>query len=293
MGDVFAFLIAGLGVGAVYALLGLGIMTLYRSTGVLNFAFAAMGMVAVYGYVELTEQGMRGWVAALVMIILGAPFGILIEVLVMRRFRKEHPTTKAVASIALIVGLIGLVDIIWGTTPRGIPNWLPTWGATIGGTRLPADQVTTLGVAVAVLLALGFLFTRTRTGIALRAMASDGPTSALVGVPVIRLTMVAWGMTGVLAALSLLLVAPTRGLNSGGLSLLVIPALAAAVLGNLRSPKGVVAGGLALGIIEAEAGLTAWTAENALVVPFVVLLVVLLWRQRKVLIPAFAEGGRA
>lgn len=293
MGDVFAFLIAGLGVGAVYALLGLGIMTLYRSTGVLNFAFAAMGMVAVYGYVELTERAVTPWIAALLMVTLGVPFGILIEVLVMRRFRQEQPTTKAVATIALIVGLMGLVDIIWGTTPRGVPNWLPSWGATIGNTRLPADKVTTLGVAAVVLLALGFLFARTRTGIALRAMASDGPTSALVGVPVGRLTMIAWGMTGALAALSLLLVAPSRGLNSGALSLLVIPALAAAVIGNLKNPKGVVAGGLALGVIESEAGLTAWTAENALVVPFVVLLGVLLWRQRKVLIPAFTEGGRA
>lgn len=293
MGDVIAFLIAGLGVGAVYALLGLGIMTLYRSTGVLNFAFAAIGMVAVFGYVELTEQGVAAWLAALVMIIAGMPFGVLLELLVMRRFRDEQQTTKAVATIAVLVGLIGAVDLIWGTVPRGIPDWLPAWSMSVGDTTVPGDKVTSLAVVVVVLMALALLFTRTRTGIALRAMASDRSTSALVGVPVGRLTMIAWGLTGGLAALSLLLVGPTRGLNSGSLSLLVIPGLAAAVIGNLRSPAGVVAGGLALGVVEAEAGLSAWTAENALVVPFVVLLVVLLWRQRKVLIPAFAEGARA
>jgi branched-chain amino acid transport system permease protein len=293
MGDVAAFLIAGLGVGGVYCLLGLGIVTLYRSTGVLNFAFAAMGMVAVFGYVELAERGVEPWVAALLMVVAGIAFGVLAEVILMRRFRQEPPTTKAVATIAMLVGLIGLVDTIWGTTPREIPTWLPQWSASVGDTRISGEKLTTLAVAIVAVAGLGLLFTRTRTGVALRAMASDRETSALVGVPVGRLTVLGWALTGGMAALSLLLVAPSRGLSSGSLSLLVIPGLAAAVIGNLRSPAGVVAGGLALGIVESEAGLSAWTAENSLVVPFVVLLVVLLWRQRKVLIPAFDEGGRA
>jgi branched-chain amino acid transport system permease protein len=124
-------------------------------------------------------------------------------------------------------------------------------------------------------------------------MATDRDTAGLVGIPVGRLSLGAWAAAAVLASLSMLLIAPTRGLDPGGLSLVVIPGLAAAVIGDLRNPGPIVAGGLALGVIEAEAGLVQWTAENDQVVPFAVLLVVLLWRQRTIATPAISELGRA
>lgn len=294
MGDVVAFFVAGLGLGAVYGLLGLGIMALYRATGVLNFAFGAIGMLAVYCFASLVDAGLPALVAFLAVVLGAFPFGALLELLVMRRFRDEDPTTKAVATIALLVGAIGIVGIVWGSGLRSIPQWLPDWNVEVSGAVLPSDRLIVLGVMVLVFAVLWFLFTRTRTGVALRAMADDRGTAALVGIPIGRLTPLVWGLSAMLAALALVLVAPSRGPGAATLSLLVIPGLAAAVIGNLRSSAGIVAGGLVLGVVEAEAGLWVVTAANALAVPFVVLLVVLLWRQRNVLVPALEEtGGRA
>jgi branched-chain amino acid transport system permease protein len=294
VGDVVAFFVAGLGLGAVYGLLGLGIMALYRATGVLNFAFAAIGMLAVYCFASLVDSGLPAGLAFVVVVVGAFPFGMLLELLVMRRFRDEDPTTKAVATIALLIGAIGIVGIVWGSGLRSIPQWLPEWNVEVSGAVLPSDRLIVLGAVAVVLAALWFLFTHTRTGVALRAMAGDRGTAALVGIPIGRLTPLVWGLSASLAALALVLVAPSRGPDAATLSLLVIPGLAAAVIGDLRSPAGIVAGGLVLGIVEAETGLWAKAAENALAVPFVVLLVVLLWRQRNVLVPALEEsGGRA
>lgn len=278
----------------MYGLLGLGIMTLYRATGVLNFAFAAIGMIAVYCFTSLVDAGLPAGVA-FVAVVLGAfPAGALLELGVMRRFRDEDQTTKAVATIALLVGAIGVVRLIWGTDLRSIPQWLPEWNVEISGAVLPSDRIIVLAAVAVVLVVLWFLFTRTRAGVALRAMADDRPTAALVGIPIGRLTPLVWGLSAAMAALALVLVAPSRGPDAATLSLLVIPGLAAAVIGDLRSPAGIVAGGLVLGVIEAETGLWAQVAQNALTVPFAVLLIVLLWRQRRVLIPALEEsGGRA
>lgn len=294
MSDFFAFFVTGVGLGAVYALIGLGIMALYRSTGVLNFAYGAMGMIAVFVYVSLTnDAGLAPGLAVVVLLVLSAPVGAVIELVAMRRLQHEPLTTKAVATIALLVGLIGTVELIWGAEPRRLQSWLPEFDARIADVAIPSDRVLTLAVVLLVLAGFWFLFTRTRMGIALRAMATDRNTAALVGVPVGRLTLVAWAGTAVLATLSILLVAPARGLDPGSLSLVVIPGLAAAVIGDLRNPVQIVLGGLALGVIEAEAGLFQWTAENDQIVPFVVLLAVLLWRQRHVVTPAILEHGRA
>lgn len=278
----------------MYGLLGLGIMTLYRATGVLNFAFAAIGMIAVYCFTSLVDAGLPAGVA-FVAVVLGAfPAGVLLELAIMRRFRDEDQTTKAVATIALLVGAIGVVRLIWGTDLRSIPQWLPEWNVEISGAVLPSDRIIVLVAVAVVLVVLWVLFTRTRAGVALRAMADDRSTAALVGIPIGRLTPLVWGLSAAMAALALVLVAPSRGPDAATLSLLVIPGLAAAVIGDLRSPAGIVAGGLVLGVIEAETGLWAQVAQNALTVPFVVLLIVLLWRQRRVLIPALEEsGGRA
>lgn len=267
---------------------------LYRSTGVLNFAFGAMGTVAVYAYVSLTDAGLAEWLAAMVVVIAAMPAGGAVELTLMRRLRGLDATSKAVATIALLVGLIGFDRLIWGANPRGVPEFLPTWSATISGVTLPSFRLAAFGLVLILLFTFRILFFHTRTGVAMRAMANDRATAALVGIPVRRLSMLAWGVTAALAALSLLVIAPSQGLNAGTLSLFVIPGLAAAVVGDFRSPGLTVVGGFSLGIIEAEAGLYQWTAQNTLVVPFVVLLAVLLWRQRKLMIPFLGETtGRA
>lgn len=293
MADAMAFLIAGLGLGAIYGLLGLGIVTLYRATGVLNFAYAATGMLAVFCYSSLTSSGVAPRLAALVVIVAAAPVGALIDIVAMRRYRAMDTTTKATATIALLVGFIGIANLLWSNTIRDVPSVLPSWSATVAGVRVPADRLTIFLVAIVVLVLLRMLFTRTREGVALRAMAADPDAAALIGVPVRRLSTLAWAVTTMLAALSLILIAPGQALNPGGLSLLVIPALAAAVIGGLRHPGLTLAGGLLLGVVEAEAGLGTWTSNHSLAVPFIVLLVVLLWRQRNTIVPALgAEGQR-
>lgn len=274
----------GLSSGAIYALLALGLVVIYRGTGHLNFAQGEMAMFSTYLVWELQDRWMPLWLATLVGMILGFVLGAVIEVFLIRPVNRKSPAAVFVVSIGLFLGLNSLASSIWGALPPEImPNLFPSAPddfVRILGAEWRWKAIGILAVALLLTAALFALFQRTRFGLAMRAVASNPESAKLVGVGVGTVLMASWGLAGAMGALSGTLVAGNNGEVGPGLMFSVfIYASAAATLGGFDSPGGAVIAGLSIGVVEnlAAGYQPDWIGQElrlavALVIIFVVLL---------------------
>jgi branched-chain amino acid transport system permease protein len=263
-------LLLGLGTGAVYGALGLGLVLTYRASGVVNFAHGAMAMYATYVYVELRATGdlvlpVVGvgsrlhladevpFAAALaVALAVAAAVALAAHVLVFQPLRHAPALGRVVASVGIMVALHAVVALQFGPANRAVAAVLPAEPVHLAGAVIPRDRL--LLAAVVVLAGAGLRAGSrwTRLGLATRAAADDEVGAALLGWSPAALAAANWVLAGVLAALAGILVAPITALNPLTYSLLVIPALAAALVGRLSSFGLTVAAGLALGMAQSE-----------------------------------------
>ena len=270
--------IAGLLTGSAYATLALATVTLYRMIGVLNFALAAIGTAGLYVSLELHASlpyGLAVLVGALVAAGIGAAFGLIDAT----KFAKLSVVVRSSATIGLLIALIALGLRIFGNDVRNAPD-LVSGTVTMGGVRVPYTALVSLAAAVglAALVTLGLQ--RTRVGTRMRAMAERPMTAQLVGIPVISYTVGAWAATSFMAAIAVVLLAPTFPVAFTDLSLLIGPAVAAALIGGLVDLRTAVMGGVALGVLQSL--MTRYdsiaTYQNTL--PFIVIVLVLTWAKR-------------
>ncbi|MEU6272234.1 ATP-binding cassette domain-containing protein [Streptomyces populi] len=239
--------LAGLSIGSVAALTGIGLIVTYRATGVLNFAHGAIAMVCAYLLRQFTVEW--GWPLALgapVTLLLVAPaIGLVLERFVFRPLSLlgGDPARTLVASIGVFVLLVGGAALVWGTGAR-----------TDAPVLVPADPWRQLAVAVALAAGVGAVTHRTRFGTELRAVVDDRPLAVLGGVDADRVAAAGWAFGSFTAGLTGVLLAPYVRLDPYGLPLLVIEVMAVAVAARMRSlPVAVVA---ALGIGVAQSQLT-------------------------------------
>ncbi len=248
MGQV---LVLGLIAGGIYALFAVGIVMVYRGSGVLNFAQGEIGTAALFvAALVVTHAGYPWWVGAVAALAFATVLGAGFEFLVVRRMLAADPVSTAVASVGLMLTLISAEFMIFGETGEKLPN--PFSGnVEVAGVIVYPHQV----LAVIVALALGFglqsLLRRSDFGLGILAAAQDPDAVRLVGVPLSRVSLVVWGLGGVLSGLAALLVEPTVGLITPGFaSDFFVFGLAAAVIGGLTSLPGAVLGALSLGLLE-------------------------------------------
>ena len=246
-------LILGLIAGGISALFAVGVVLVYRGTGVLTFAGGEIGAVSLYTAALLVEHSVPYAVAAVVAVAVAAVLGLLFEVLVVRAMREADPVTVSVATVGLTFFLLSSEFLIFGNTPRELANPFHA-SVTLFGVVVRGHQV------IAVLLALGLGFglqavlRRTDFGLGILAAAQDPAAVRLVGVPLSQISLVLWGGGAALAGMAALLVEPTVGvITPGYASELYVSGLAAAVIGGLTSLPGAVIGGVVLGIAQAIA----------------------------------------
>jgi branched-subunit amino acid ABC-type transport system permease component len=304
-------MLAGLGGGAVVAALAVGLVLCFRTSGVVNFAYGAMGMYLAYVYLELRRTGelllpvvglpsriplvQRPTVATalVVAVVVAAAFGAAVYWLVFRPLRNAPALARVVASLGLLVYLQEVVrlEVPSGSAVlAGRNSLLPEDPVRLLGTSVSANRLLLAALAVAVALALGALFRYTRFGLATRASADNEKGALLIGLSPDRLGMANWALAAVLAGAAMVLIEPIAGLNSTTTPLLVVPALAAALLGGLRSFAVATAAGLGIGMLQslilgwavdpATQWLPDWVAVTGLqqAVPVVLVLVALVWR---------------
>ena len=280
----FTFLVLGITLASIYAICATGLVVTYITSGVFNLAHGAIGMFLAFVYWELHVN--RSWptpVALIVTLGVVAPLiGVLLDALMMRRLlRGASVATKLVVTLALLLALIGLVPIIWGTELRSLP---PLWGDRsfrVADVNISWDQATIVIAALAVAFGLRLLFTRTRLGVAMRAVVDNPELCAIKGLSPNVVTAASWALGSMLAGLAAILIAPGLNLEVTTLSLLVVQAYAAAVVGRLHSLPATFGGAVIIGVTYSMF-LGYLPQDNEIVrnlksaVPFIILFVALL-----------------
>lgn len=275
MSDYLPFLISGLGLGAVYALSGVGLVVLYRSCGVLNFAFGALGAIGAYTAWSVLQAGgpqALAWGAALaVAMVLSLAYGRLLAPLLAQR----DPMVRSIATLGFALIVMGFTEWFWGEQPRRLILPTDADGLEWGDVRLTYTRVLGLVLALAMMGAIGLLLAKTRIGLRMRALANDRDLSALLGLRVLQVDTIAWVLSGAFAGVCGLLLANLVRLQATLLTFLVIPAFAAAMLARLTSLPMTVAAGVAIGVLEALAITLPGFAPYRTAVPFLVALAAL------------------
>jgi branched-chain amino acid transport system permease protein len=251
-----SFTIVGIVVGCIYALTSTGLVVTYITSGIFNFAHAAIGMVAAFTYWELTVKD--GWpvpLALFVVLFVMAPLlGVLIDRLLMRNLHGKPEVTRLVITLGLMLFLLGTAETRWDPGfPRTIPRFFAGHDVGVFGVVVSYHQIIVVVIAVSVALGLRLFLFRTRSGIALRAVVDDPGLAALNGAAPARVRSTGWAVGAMLASLAGILLAPLVTLDVLLLTLLVINGFAAAIVGRLRSLPLTFGGGLLLGLFESYA----------------------------------------
>lgn len=293
MDKFLTFTIVGLSTGAIYAIIASGLVLTYTTTGIFNFAQGAIGMVCAFAYWQMhMGWGWPVWASLAVAVLVIAPLlGILIDTFVMRGLEDTSEVTKLVVSIGLLVGLIGLAIWVWKPgVSRNFPAFFANQGFMLLNTRVTGQQAITVVVAVVVAGALWLFLRTTRTGVAMRAVVDDRSLASLNGVRPNRVSSLAWAMGCTLAAIGGILIAPNVALDAATLSLLIVNAYAAAIIGRLRSLPLTFLGAVILGCTEAYLAGYLKSSPNLaglrLAAPAILLFIVLL------IIPSSRLRGR-
>ncbi|HEX8997100.1 MAG TPA: branched-chain amino acid ABC transporter permease [Ktedonobacterales bacterium] len=246
--------ISGLVTGSLYGLLALGIVLIYRTTGVLNFAYSAISTFgACFLYVLLTGPGLSFWLALPVSLLFAAALGAVVERLFARPVLHAPVFTKAIATLALALVLRTIAQAIWPQLAQTEHFPMPFEGAAlnIGGVYITAAALLALVVTAALVGALTLFLNRTRLGIAMRASADNQSAAQLMGTPVSRIFLLTWSLAAVIGALAaILLAAQQRTIDITYMDPVLISAFVAAVLGGLDSLPGALLGGVAVGLAE-------------------------------------------
>lgn len=253
--------VAGLATGATYSLLALGIVLVYKATKVTNFAQGEFGTLAAFILWELVVRRSVPWgVAAGIAIVAMVGLGLVVERFIARPLYEESKTRLVMASIGLM-SLFGAVELkIWGGSVRRVPPPISGRGVFIDEYRLSPAGMLALAAAVLIAAVLYVVLKHTTFGLGVLAFAQDPLGVRLMGVRVGRISAFTWGSAGGVGALAGILVASSTGLVYPlSVSSLLLPALAAALLGGIGSLPGAVAGGLGVGVLEAfvERGVNA------------------------------------
>ena len=298
--DHLNFMMLGLGNGAVFGALALALAVTYRSSGVLNFATSSLAIYGAYTYSFLRNgylynpipgikskidigDGLGMWPALIVSVLISALVGVILYVAIFRNMRAASPTAKAVGSIGVMVLMSGLMmRSVKENDIQAVKAIFPedTW--TLGSLRINSDRFYLVLTIVAVAVALAAVFRFTRFGLATRASAETEVGAVVSGLKPERIAIINWAISGAVSGLAGILIAPLTPLQPGIYTLFIVPALAAAVLGRFTALTPAVLGGIAIGMLQAEAQFLgfkwSWTLSsgNSELVPLILVLVVLL-----------------
>jgi ABC-type branched-subunit amino acid transport system ATPase component/ABC-type branched-subunit amino acid transport system permease subunit len=291
MNDVVQFVILGFGAGAVYALLGQGIVLIYRGSGIINFSQGAIAMITAFMFYRWHEDAGWGfWPAFCVAILIASAIGALIHLLVMRPLRQRSALARLIATLGILSILDGFATLRWGSQSELVFSAFPrtVWHFDGAGLNLTfgAERVYLLAIATGITVLLFVVYRYTRFGLGVSAAAENEQVASALGWSPDLLATVNWTVGAALAGVAGILIAPIlgSGLQVNSITLLVVPALAAVLAGGFSSFPLTLAGGVGIGVLQSELarygsqlfGTGSQGLSDSL--PFFILLVVLVAR---------------
>jgi branched-chain amino acid transport system permease protein len=249
MSEFWLSLISGISNGAVYGLVGLGLVIIYRSTDVMNFAIGTIALGCMYLALGINAAGIPLALALLAGIAACSLIGVGAREVVIRPLGPGALFSALVVTMGLSLILEEATRGIWGGEPRRFPA-LVEGSLTIGGATFTNQRLLVIPVAAVAMLGVAYLFKKTPLGSAMRAVAESHDTATLLGIKPQRVARVAWALGMGLAALGAAMVAPTIGLAIGGFAAILFRSFAGIFLGGLTSMYGAVIGGVIVGVLD-------------------------------------------
>jgi len=295
MNTFLAALSLGTSRGAIFALVALGLVIVWRGAGIVNFAQMGQAMFSTYIASTLITNGYSYWLAFFAALLSGAVLGALLDIFIMRPLSNKKQSellssesmraaVPVIASLGILGALQALAGIIWAAEERGFPAPAKQEGFTVAGTVLPftSFDVFVVSIVTVALILTTLFFTKTGIGLAMRATALNQEVAKLSGIRTNRTRTISWAISGAASSLAGLLITPTSNLSPNTLDLVLIVGFTAAVVGGLDSPVGAVLGGFILGMVISFVTFYD-TPEDVFLAILAVLLAVLIIRPRGML----------
>lgn len=254
MARFLQYVFNGLSSGAVYSLLALGLVIVYRGSGHLNFAQGEMAMLSAF-FAWWYSGRMTIWLAVILAAVTAFLLATLVERVIIRPIGHRSPFAVVVAAIGLFLGLNSLAPFAWRVTnPQSFKSLFPSEAGDfvrIGGATWRYERIGILVVMLALALVLFLLFQKTKLGLAMRAVASNPESAPLVGIKTGQVLMASWGLAAFVGAIGGCMVASVNhNIDAAMMFTIFFSATAAATLGGFDSLGGAVISGLILGVVE-------------------------------------------
>lgn len=303
MTEHFAYLFLGLGNGAVYAALGLALVMTFKSSGVVNFATGAVALYTTYTYGMLRQGellnpipgfpssidlgGEMGLVPAVaISLVIAAVLGAVLYLAIFRPMRSAPVVAKAVASIGLMLTLQALLALRLGTSSVPVAPIFEPGTIAIGDSQVPTDRIWLAVVIVALATVVALAYHYSKFGVATEAAAESEKGAFVTGLSPDRIAISNWALSSVIAGLGGILIAPIVPLSPIAYTMFIVPALAAALVGNFSSMALTVVAGIAIGVLQSEGthfqSLYDWVPDSGVseAIPLILILVFLVVKGR-------------
>ena len=271
-------LLNGIAIGAIYALVALGFVLVFKATSVLNFAHGSFLMIASYLAVTFIDViGLPFAVSLVVISLILAVLGVALHYGIMRRMVGKPFFSVVLVTVGLEIVIRAGLLIFYGPTPRGRLTALPQGQFSFGTVTVPYVNLFMVIAAVIAVGAFLLFFQRSRLGLHMRAVAENLEAAAAMGIDPNRIYAAAWAIGLTMAAIGGVMYAHYTPSISLGVAVIGLRAFPAAILGGIDSVGGAILGGLLVGIVE-SVGAGYLGAEYRDVIAFGIMFAVLLWR---------------
>jgi len=290
LGNFVQILFSGITMGAIYALIAIGFVTIYNVTGIINFAQGEFAMLGALIAISLSTSGLPIALAILLSVLIVIVVGLLLERLAI------HPARHAASELTLVmitmgasIVMRGVALLIWGTDQYTLPPFSRGGPDNILGAMIDRQVYWIIGVALVLVVLLSLFFNRTVVGMAVRASMANKIASRLMGISPEKMSLLAFGLGTGLAAISGVVMAPMTIPSYDMGLMLALKGFIAAILGGLSKVSSAVVGGFLLGIIEVlGAAYISFSLRDG--IAFFILIIVLVFKPNGIL--AKASGKR-
>ncbi len=273
MTELFGFLLSGVTVGFIYALVGIGFTVIYNSSGIINFSQGEFVMAGGMSTVFLLKAGLPLGVSFILAIMITSMIGIVLYKLI--SFSKDSSQISLIIlTLGFAIFLRGLAEVVFDKELHTMPSFVGDGSFDMFGTVLTYQSILIMVVSIVIVTLLYFFFKRTKTGQAMMAASINVDAARLMGINIKKILMINFALSAVIASIGGVLLTPITSTNYEVGIMLGLKGFAAAIIGGLSNPFGAVAGGLVLGILESLiAGYVSSEYKDA--VAFVALLAIL------------------
>jgi branched-chain amino acid transport system permease protein len=289
------YIVTGLALGGLYALSGVGLVVLYRATGVLNLAFGAVGAMGAFIAYSIIKAGNPGWLGWITCVLFCGVVTLGYGMLFGPALAGRGPLIQSVSTLGLALVIFGVIDLAWPTTGGQSPSIsFPTdnGGFSVAGLQVDWTQVLALALGIVITVGTGAFLRYSKLGTAMRAMANDREITATLGVPIRRVEGAAWLGCGLLSGIAGIMLADLSALDDTTLVFtVVISSLAAALIGRLRSISVTFVAALVIGLVHDLLTPITQLANYQDMTPFVLATIALLVMSRGQVMTRSREEG--